>query len=231
LATARWQETSRHGSVMMNMFDALPRIKICGITRTTDALCAASLGVDAVGFVLAESPRRIEPEMAREISRSLPPFVSTVGVVVDMDLEALRDMATFCRLDWLQLHGNESPEYCRALDFRLLKAIRVKDRQSIETMAPYQGCVKGFVLDTYVKGKQGGTGKTFDWNLAKEAKEYGPVILSGGLTPEAVREAIHVAGPYGVDVSSGVERAPGIKDHKKMGSFVQEVRCSMGDMG
>jgi phosphoribosylanthranilate isomerase len=213
------------------MLKSIPRIKICGITRTKDALYAASLGVDAVGFVLAESPRQIEPEMAREISLSLPPFVSTVGVVVDMDLEALRDMATFCRLDWLQLHGNESPEYCRALDFRLLKAIRVKDRQSIEAMAPYQSCVKGFVLDTYVKGKQGGTGKTFDWNLAKEAGEYGPVILSGGLTPEAVRKAICVARPYGVDVSSGVESAPGIKDHEKMRRFVEEVRSSTGDIG
>jgi phosphoribosylanthranilate isomerase len=211
------------------MLKSIPRIKVCGITRTRDALYASELGVDAIGFVLAESPRRIEPEKAREISLSLPPFVSTVGVVVDMDLASLRETATFCGLDWLQLHGNESPEYCKALDFRIIKALRVKDRKSIETMAPYKDCVQAFLLDTYVKGKKGGTGKTFDWSLAKGAKEYGPVILSGGLTPGTVREAIGVARPHGVDVSSGVETAPGIKDHKKMRSFVEEVRTSMGD--
>jgi phosphoribosylanthranilate isomerase len=213
------------------MMNPVPRIKICGITRQTDAHYAAGLGVDALGFVLAESPRRIEPQLAREISLSLPPFVSTVGVFVDMELEPLREMASYCRLDWLQLHGNESPEYCRALDFRVMKAIRVKDRQSIETLAAYEGCVRGFVLDAYVKGRPGGTGKTFDWTLAKEAKKDGPVILSGGLTPDAVRRAIDVARPYGVDVSSGVESAPGIKDHEKMDRFVAEVRSTMGDMG
>jgi phosphoribosylanthranilate isomerase len=112
-----------------------------------------------------------------------------------------------------------------------LKAIRVKDRKSIETMAAYKGCVRGFVLDTYVKGQHGGTGKTFDWTLAKEAKQYGPVILSGGLTPEDVREAINRVSPCGVDVSSGVESAPGIKDHEKMRRFVAEARAEMGGAG
>jgi len=211
------------------MFNPVPRIKVCGITRQTDALYAASLGADAVGFVLAKSPRRVGPQMVREMSLSLPPFVNTVGVVVDMDLEALREMASFLKLDWLQLHGNESPEYCKALDLKILKAIRVKDRQSIEAMAAYEGCVKGFLLDTYVEGKPGGTGKTFDWSLVKEAKRHGPIILSGGLTAESVREAIDVARPYGVDVSSGIETAPGIKNHEKLRRFVAEVRSSMGD--
>jgi phosphoribosylanthranilate isomerase len=201
----------------------MPRIKICGITREVDALYAASLGADAVGFVLAESPRRIEPPMVRKICLSLPPFVTTVGVFVDMDLDAVREIATLCRLDWVQLHGNESPDYCRALDLKALKAIRVKDGQSIETMATYRECVKGFVLDTYVKGQRGGTGKSFDWSLAKEAKRYGPIIVSGGLTPEDVREAIKVVKPYGVDVSSGVESAPGVKDHDKMRRFVEQA--------
>ena len=107
----------------------------------------------------------------------------------------------------------------------------VRDRLSIETMAAYQGCVSGFVLDTYVKGQPGGTGKTFDWTLVKEAKKHGPIILAGGLTPEAVREAIEIARPYGVDVSSGVESASGIKDHDKMRRFVEAVRSSMGDIG
>jgi phosphoribosylanthranilate isomerase len=202
----------------------MPRINICGITRESDAHYAASLGVDAVGFVLAESPRRIEPPTVQKICLSLPPFVTTVGVFVDMDLDALREIAGLCRLNWVQLHGNESPDYCKALGLKVLKAIRVKDMQSIETMAMYRDCVKGFVLDAYVKGQQGGTGKSFDWSLANEAKKYGPIILSGGLTPEHVREAIRMVEPYGVDVSSGVESAPGIKDRDKMRRFVEQVR-------
>lgn len=213
------------------MLKSLPRIKICGITRQADAQLAASLGVDAVGFVLAESPRKMEPHKIRNISLSLPPFVRTVGVFVDEDPEFVRQVATLCGFDWVQLHGNESPGYCNALDFKPLKAIRVKDRKSIETMAAYKGCVRGFVLDTYVKGQHGGTGKTFDWTLAKEAKQYGPVILSGGLTPEDVREAINRVSPCGVDVSSGVESAPGIKDHEKMRRFVAEARAEMGGVG
>ena len=213
------------------MLKSLPRIKICGITRQADAQLAASLGVDAVGFVLAESPRKMEPHKVQDISLSLPPFVRTVGVFVDEDPEFVRQVAAFCGFDWVQLHGNESPGYCNALDFKPLKAIRVKDRKSIETRAAYKGCVRGFVLDTYVKGQHGGTGKTFDWTLAKEAKQYGPVILSGGLTPEDVREAINRVSPCGVDVSSGVESAPGIKDHEKMRRFVAEARAEMGGVG
>ncbi len=180
--------------------------------------------MDAVGFVLAESPRRIQPDMARKISSSLPPFVSSVGVFVDEDIESVRQIAAYCRLGWVQLHGSESPDYCRALDLNVLKAIRVKDRENIEAMADYSHCVKGFVLDTYVKGLHGGTGKTFDWTLAKKAKKHGLIILSGGLTPEDVRKAVNEVRPYGVDVSSGVESAPGIKDHEKMCRFVTEAR-------
>ena len=205
----------------------MPKIKICGITREADAHLAASLGADALGFVLAESPRRIAPEMVRKICMSLPPFVTTVGVFVDTDMESVRQIATFCGLDWVQLHGNESPDYCRALAFKLLKAIRVKGRQSIEAAAAYKDCVKGFLLDSFVKGQHGGTGKSFDWDLAKEVKKYGPVILSGGLGPENVKEAIRVVKPYGVDVSSGVESAPGVKDHEKMRRFVKEARTDI----
>ncbi|MDY6954048.1 MAG: phosphoribosylanthranilate isomerase [Thermodesulfobacteriota bacterium] len=208
----------------------MPRIKVCGITRQTDALYAASLGVDAIGFVLAESPRRVDPQVVREIGLSLPPFVSTVGVTVDMDLESLRETAALCRLHWVQLHGHESPEYCRALDVPIIKAVRVRDRESLTAMAAYRGSVQGFLLDAYVKGKPGGTGRTFDWTLVKEAKQHGHVILSGGLTADGIREAIHVARPYGVDVSSGVESAPGVKDREKMRRFVAAVRSTMGDM-
>ncbi len=158
----------------------------------------------------------------------MPPFVTTVGVFVDEDLDSVRQIAALCRLDCVQLHGNEPPDYCKALGLDVLKAIRVKDTQTIKTMADYEGCVKGFVLDTYVKGQHGGTGRTFDWSLAREARKYGSIILSGGLTAEDVVKAVSEVRPYGLDVSSGVESAPGIKDHEKMRRFVQQARL-MGD--
>jgi phosphoribosylanthranilate isomerase len=194
------------------------------MTREVDALYAAALGVDALGFIFAESPRKVQPEIVRRIILSLPPFVSAVGVFVDAELDLVKHIATDCRLDWVQLHGKESPTYCTSLGVRVLKAIRVKDRDSIQTMEHYKGFVDGFVLDTYVKGEKGGTGKTFDWALAQEAKKYGPVILAGGLTPDDVGDAVKRVTPYGVDVSSGVETAPGIKDHDKMRRFVERVR-------
>ena len=202
----------------------VPKIKICGITNAKDAQVASDLGVDAVGFVFAESPRRVDPVTAQKICLSLPPFVNRVGVFVDEVTDVVTEVVNFCKLDYAQLHGKETPYYCKALAFKVLKAIRVKDKDSIEDMSAYREFVNGFVLDAYVKGKQGGTGKTFDWALAKEAQKYGHVILSGGLTPATVREAIELVGPYGVDVSSGVESSPGIKDHDKMGRFVEKIR-------
>jgi len=211
--------------------ETTPRIKICGITREQDALYAAALGVDAVGFVLARSPRRMTPSRIQEITALLPPFVSTVGVFVDADADDVREVARACRLDWVQLHGNESPDYCADLGLNVLKVIRVRDAASIEAMAAYRDHVKGFVLDTYVEGQKGGTGQTFDWALARQARAFGPVILAGGLTAQTVTEAIHTAEPYGVDVSSGVESAPGIKDHDRMRLFVEAVRNRFGKEG
>ena len=178
------------------------KIKICGITRLEDALLAADLGADALGFIFAESPRQVIPETAREIISLLPPFVNSVGVFVDEEQESVREIAAYCKLDLVQLHGNESSGYCKALDLKALKVIRVKDEKSIESMASYRGTVQGFLLDTYVKGLPGGTGKTFNWELAKQAKKYGPVILSGGLNPDNICEAIEKVKPYGVDISS-----------------------------
>jgi phosphoribosylanthranilate isomerase len=210
---------------------ATPRIKICGITREQDALYAAALGVDAVGFVLARSPRRVTPGRIQEITALLPPFVSTVGVFVDTDADDVREIVRTCRLDWVQLHGDEPPEYCADLGLNVLKAIRVRDAASIEAMAAYRDHVKGFVLDTYVERQKGGTGQTFDWALARQARAFGPVILAGGLTAQTVTEAINMAEPYGVDVSSGVESAPGIKDHDRMRLFVEAVRNRLGKEG
>ena len=202
----------------------IPRIKICGITNEADAQAAVRLGVDALGFVLAPSPRRVDPERVRKICLSLPPFMNTVGVFVDEELKTVEEIVSFCRLNWVQLHGGESPVYCRSLGLPILKAFRIRDVGDIENLDGYRDYVDGFVLDAYVPGKVGGTGKTFDWTLAEGAAVHGSIVLSGGLTPENVKAAVEQVRPYGVDVSSGVESAPGVKNHEKMKRFVGEVR-------
>lgn len=200
------------------------RIKICGMTNTKDATAAAELGADAVGFIFAPSPRQVSPEKAREIIMALPPFVQVVGVFVDEDPEKVASTAAFCRLDLLQFHGKESPAYCRGFEQRVIKGVRVQSRGSLEECSEYKGVVDALLLDTYVPGKHGGTGLTFDWNLALKAKKYGRIILAGGLNPDNVAEAISVARPYAVDAGSGLEQEPGVKDHEKMARLIQAVR-------
>ena len=200
------------------------RIKICGITRSEDALAAADLGTDAIGFVFAPSPRRVSPDKAREIVMALPPLVQTVGVFVDEDPEKVLSIAALCRLDMLQFHGKESPDYCRRFGQRVIKAMRVHGPDSLKGCSEYAGGVDAFLLDTYVRGQQGGTGRTFDWDLALDAKRFGRIILAGGLNPDNVTAAIAAVNPYAVDTSSGLEQEPGIKDHEKMARFIQIVR-------
>ena len=160
------------------------RIKICGITNLEDALLAAELGADALGFIFyPKSPRYVAPEAAREIIAQLPPFVVSVGVFVDEEAAVVRDLAAQVGLDWIQVHGQESPEYCRSLGRRVIKGFRIKDESSLKDLEPYRGAVQAFLLDTYKKGQVGGTGEVFDWQLAREAKKYGQIILAGGLTP------------------------------------------------
>ena len=200
------------------------RIKICGMTNTEDAVAAAELGADAIGFVFAPSPRQISPEKAREIIMALPPLVQTVGVFVDEDPEKVASIAAFCHLDLLQFHGKESADYCRRFGQRVIKAVRVQNQDHLEGCSEYSGVVAALLLDTYVSGRPGGTGLTFDWNLALEAKRYGPIILAGGLNPNNVASAISAVKPYAVDASSGLEKKPGVKDHEKMARFIQAVR-------
>ncbi|MFH1102189.1 MAG: phosphoribosylanthranilate isomerase [Pseudomonadota bacterium] len=189
------------------------RVKICGITRIRDALWAVRCGVDALGFIFAESPRRVSPEKAKAIIDTLPPFVRSVGVFVDEQPRTLLDIATFCGLDLVQLHGEETPDYCRNLPFSAIKAFRIRNPSSLSAINSYRGVVKGAVLDTYHSVKMGGTGETFDWKLAVKARKYGiPIILSGGLTPENIQQAVRMVRPYAVDVNSGVENRPGQKD-------------------
>jgi phosphoribosylanthranilate isomerase len=201
------------------------RIKICGITNLEDALLAVELGADALGFIFyPKSPRKVAPETAREIIAQLPPFVAAVGVFVDEAAGVVRELAAQVRLDWVQLHGQESPDYCRGLGRRVIKGFRIKDESSLEELEPYQGAVQAFLLDTYKKGQVGGTGVSFDWQLAQEAKPYGRIILAGGLTPENVAQAIAMAQPQAVDAASGTEAAPGRKDPAKLRAFFKVVR-------
>ncbi|MBW1740789.1 MAG: phosphoribosylanthranilate isomerase [Deltaproteobacteria bacterium] len=200
------------------------RIKICGITNTEDAVAAAEFGADAIGFVFAPSPRQISPEKAREIIEALPPLVLTVGVFVDEDPEVVASIAAFCHLDLLQFHGKESAAYCRRFGQRVIKAVRVQNQDRLERCSEYSSVVDALLLDTYAPDRCGGTGLTFDWHLALEAKRYGRIILAGGLNPDNVAAAIGVAKPYAVDASSGLEKKPGVKDHEKIARFIQTVR-------
>lgn len=197
---------------------------MCGITNIEDALAAQALGADAIGMVFAKSPRRVEKEQAREIVQALPPFVHLVGVFVDEEKGVIEDIADFCRLTVLQFHGAESPEYCAGFGRRVIKAFRISQREDIERMKPYQGKVNAFLLDTYHPVLAGGTGQTFDWDMAKEAGKIGPIILAGGLNPDNVEAAIRAVKPYAVDVSSGVEMSPGKKDHDRIRLFIERAQ-------
>lgn len=204
----------------------MTRVKVCGITNLEDAQLAAALGAVALGFIFyRKSPRAIEPEAASQIIRQLPPFVLSVGVFVNEEAGWVREVAERVRLDWLQLHGEEPPEYCRSLGRNVLKAIRVHDQASLAQLRPYRGIVRAFLLDTYTAGQQGGTGQTFDWTLARAASSLGPIVLAGGLRPENVAAAIQAAAPQAVDVASGVEAAPGKKDPERLRAFFQAVKA------
>ncbi len=197
------------------------RVKICGITNWEDAHLAVELGADAVGFIFAESPRQVIPQKVREITSRLPPFVSRVGVFLNHKENEVEEIVERCGLDVLQFHGQETAAYCRKFKCKVIKAFQIESISDLEALSLYK--VDAFLLDTYHELLPGGTGITFDWDIAVEAKKYGPIILSGGLNPENVAEAIEKVGPYAVDVSSGVEASPGKKDPEKMRAFFREV--------
>jgi len=203
------------------------RIKICGITNLDDALLASALGADALGFIFyARSPRQVDTEAARQIIGQLPPFVAAVGVFVDEAAAVVQEVAARAGLDWVQLHGQESPDYCRSLGRKVIKGFRIQDEDSLRWLADYQGAAQALLLDTYKKGQVGGTGEIFDWQLARKAKKYGRIILAGGLTSENVAQAIGTAGPAAVDAASGTEAAPGKKDPAKLRAFFEAVVSS-----
>lgn len=199
-------------------------IKICGITRPGDGLDAARLGAAAVGFVFyPPSPRNVGVEIAAEITRRLPPFVTTVGLFVDPNRNDVEAVLGALRLDRLQFHGDEPPEFCRAFGVRYLKAVRVRPGLDLLQYAARYADAAGLLLDAYVEGKHGGTGATFDWALIPPDLPI-PVVLSGGLDPGNVTRAVRAVRPVAVDVSSGVESAKGIKDAARIAAFIQGVR-------
>jgi phosphoribosylanthranilate isomerase len=199
------------------------RVKICGLTRTEDAQIAAHLGADALGLVFyPQSPRHVSVEQARAIVAALPPFVTVVGLFVDAEAEQVRSTRAAVRLDVLQFHGDEPPEYCRSFGAPYLKAVRMREGVEISALARDYRDAAGLLLDAWHPDEKGGTGLSFDWTRAREACDL-PIVLAGGLTPQNVAQAIRVARPYAVDVSSGVESAKGVKDADKMAAFLQEV--------
>ncbi|MCP4566604.1 MAG: phosphoribosylanthranilate isomerase [FCB group bacterium] len=200
----------------------MTRIKICGITSLDDALTSIEFGADALGFVFADSPRQIDPETAHKIIRVLPPFIDTVGVFVDEKVDVIQQTANHCGLHSVQLHGNESPSYVQKLSLPLIKAFRIRDISDVEDIKRFE--LTHFLLDTYDEHKSGGTGKSFDWEIALPAKALGEIILSGGLNSSNITDALESVKPYAVDVSSGVEKSPGIKDHRKIEEFIRKVR-------
>jgi phosphoribosylanthranilate isomerase len=200
-------------------------VKICGITDYEDASIAVELGAGALGFIFADSPRQITPQKARDIIRAIPPFVKTVGVFVDEGPAAIKEIIHDCGLDLVQLHGDESPDLCCELMPYTIKALRIKDESSLRTSRIYHGKVRALLLDAYSKDMAGGTGKTFDWQLAIKIKKLGiPIILSGGLGPSNIDGAISTVRPYAVDVNSGVEERPGKKSHTLMKDLMEKVR-------
>lgn len=202
------------------------RSKICGITRIEDALVACEAGADAIGLVFyAKSPRAVTAQQARAIMARLPPFVTTVGLFVDMPLGDLAVILETVPLDLLQFHGEESPATCEAPGRPYIKALRVRPGDDIGALIqPYAGAA-GILLDTFVAGIPGGTGEAFDWSLVPSDAAK-PIILAGGLTPDNVGAAIAQVRPYAVDVSGGVEAAKGIKDAHKVRAFVNAVRAA-----
>ena len=199
------------------------RIKICGIKHLDDALKAIECGADAIGLIFVEkSPRYVSLTDASIIAESLPPFVTVVGLFMDATEQAVREAIKVVPLNLLQFHGNESPEFCELFEMPYIKVLRMRENVNVVAFAQEYTGASGILLDTYSK-EGGGSGQTFDWNLIPNDVPL-PLILAGGLNPDNVALAVETVKPYAVDVSSGVESEPAIKDHVKIEQFIKEVQ-------
>ena len=202
------------------------RVKICGITQLEDALFAANAGADALGFVFYDkSPRHIEAEKAAVLCHALPPFVTRVGLFVDASPDTVKGILQAVSLDLLQFHGDETPDYCAQFGKPFIKALRVHAATDLLKYAADFATASGLLLDAFVPGVPGGTGESFDWKLIPENLPK-PIVLSGGLTPSNVTDAIRQTRPWAVDVSSGVESAKGIKDMHKVAQFIANAKAT-----
>lgn len=202
------------------------RVKICGITNLKDAKAAVEIGADALGFVFyKKSPRRISVRDAKYIIENLPPFVERIGVFVNERKETVKKIIKKCNLSAVQFHGDETPKYCSSFKgLKVTKAIRIKDKKSFKKLTSFNN-VGAILLDAFQEQKFGGTGKCFDWKLLRKYKKNKlPIILSGGLRPDNVTQAIRSVRPYAVDVSSGIESRPGKKDTRLMKAFFENIR-------
>lgn len=202
----------------------MTRVKICGITRPQDGREAAALGADAIGLVFyPPSPRHVTPETARAVVAALPPFVTVVALFVDPTRAQVDAVLSSCPVDVLQFHGDESPEFCRAFARPYLKAVRVRPGVDLQALAAQYADARGLLVDTYVEGVAGGTGARFDWSLLPDSLPL-PLVLSGGLDPDNVAQAVRAVHPAAVDVSSGVEKTKGIKDAARMAAFISGAK-------
>ena len=201
----------------------MTRIKICGLTREIDVRDASAGGADALGLVFySPSPRYVSAARAAQLLQSFPPFVSSVGLFVNASVDEVRLVLKQVRLDILQFHGDESPQYCAQFGIPFIKAVRVRPGLDLLQYAETYGAAKALLLDAYVDDIPGGTGASFDWSLIPPNLPL-PIILSGGLSATSVGLAVQTSRPYAVDVSSGVESSKGIKDKQKMYAFIKEV--------
>lgn len=203
------------------------KVKICGITNLDDAKAAVDSGADALGFVFFEgSPRYISLENTISIVNAISSFTTCIGVFVNETAENIEKIVSATGIDIIQLHGDEPPEICK-FSRRIIKAIRVKSLESLEPLHKYKDLVSCFLLDTYTPKVLGGTGQIFNWDIAIEAKEFGRIILAGGLSPDNISDAVKRVKPYAVDVSSGIELKKGRKDHKKMRLFIERAKSAL----
>ena len=212
---------------LLNTNMLIVKVKICGLTNYRDAAAAVDLGADLLGFnFYPKSPRFITPEQAAQIINKLPAFIHVAGVFVNASLDQIKEAISECNLDWVQLHGDESPEFCESLlsiNVRTMKAIRVKDQEDIERAESF--FTDAVLLDAFDPEKYGGTGLTFDWNIIGHINKR--IFLAGGINPDNVAAAIEL-GVYGIDVCSGIEARPGKKDHRKMKKLFENIQRLRG---
>jgi phosphoribosylanthranilate isomerase len=201
----------------------MTEIKICGITNREDAVCVAACGADAVGFIFhRKSPRYVRPEIAQKIIKDLPDSITKVGVFVNLDPMQIKRIIAFCGLDIVQLHGSESPAFCSEFPrARVIKAVALKGEDDLKELEAYP--VAAILVDAYDPVRLGGTGEKADWGLAALVKEHHHLIISGGLSPTNIQEAIACCSPQAVDINSGVEITPGRKDHAKVKEIIELV--------